>query len=474
MPVQFEPLSSMDAAILGIEDKTNLMLVSGVLTFARSVAVEDLKTVLTQRWLTQRRMRQRLVRPGMLLARAYWEDDPYFDLNAHVHRLALPEPGDQAALQSLASDLVSMPLDYSKPLWQVHVIENYGSGGAVMFRIHHAIADGVALAALLTSLTDVTAERSLVGVGETAVAPNGHKPEGVTEISKQLAIATNMGRRLARRLAITGLGVLSEPEKARELFDKGAAYTQSAIQLALKVAEPETIFGGPLGVSKRVAWSRPLPLGEVQLIRDRLGGTLNDVLVTALVGGLRRYMLARNLPVNGERFRAAIPVNLRPKKRAADLGNEFGVVFLSAPLGMADPQERLAEVSASMDRLKQSPDAVTAYRIISVLAFAPPAVQNALVKQLGTLATAVISNVPGPTEDRYLAGQKIDEVMFWAPQSGRVGLGITIYSFAGQVYVGVSVDPKLMDNPDDYILAFHAEYAAMVGIAKKLSQEDAC
>jgi len=86
----------------------------------------------------------------------------------------------------------------------------------------------------------------------------------------------------------------------------------------------------------------------------------------------------------------------------------------------------------------------------------------------------VISNVPGPTEDRYLAGQKIDEVMFWAPQSGRVGLGITIYSFAGHVYVGVSVDPKLMDNPDDYILAFHAEYAAMVGIAKKLSQEDEC
>lgn len=472
MPEHVVPLSNMDAAILGIEDKTNLMVVSGILTFARPVVLEDLKTVLKKRWLTQRRMRQRLVRPGMLLARAYWEDDPYFNLNAHVHRVALPAPGDRIALQEFASDLISVPLDYSKPLWQIHVIENYGVGGAVMFRIHHAIADGVALAELLLLLTAVSATESLAGGEETAVSPNGHKPQGVTEIAKQISIAAGLGRRFARQLAIVGLDVLSEPDKARELLDKGAAYTQSAIQLALKVAEPETVFGNPLGVSKRVAWSEPLPLEEVQRVHRTLGGTLNDVMVTALIGGLRRYMLAEDQPVNGATFRAAIPVNLRKKKRAAALGNEFGVVFLSASLAMSDPLERLAEVRARMDQLKQSPDALTAYRLIGALAFAPPALQNALVKQLGTLATAVISNVPGPTETRYLAGQKIEEVMFWAPQSGHVGLGITIYSLAGQVYVGVSADQKLMGNPDDFIMAFHAEYAAMVNLAENISQEE--
>ncbi len=469
MTESFEPLSNLDAALLGIEDKTNLMVVSGILTFARPVDVAALKAVLQQRWLTQRRMRQRLVRPNLLLARPYWEDDPYFNLNAHVHRLALPEPGDQAALQELASDMVSMPLDFSKPLWHVHVIENYGSGGALLFRIHHAIADGVAMAALLLALTDGSVEASLASGGVTAVSPNGHKPAGVTEIAKQITIASNMGRQLARRLAITGLDVLSTPEKGRELLDKGAAYAQSAIQLALKVSEPETVLGNDLGVGKRVAWSPPLPLEEVQAIRHALGGTLNDVLVTALVGGLRRYMLAEGQPVNGAIFRAAIPVSLRPKKRAHTLGNEFGVVFLAAPLAMADPVERLAEVRARMEQLKQSPDALTSYQLISALSFAPPAVQNALVKQMGVLATAVISNVAGPPAPRYLAGQKIEEVMFWAPQSGYVGLGITIYSLAGQVYVGVSADRKLMPNPDDFITAFQAEYAAMLTAASRPS-----
>ena len=473
MAESYEPLSDLDAAILGIEDKTNLMLISGILTFARPVGVDELKVVLRQRWLAaQRRMRQRLIRPAMLLARAYWEDDPYFDLNAHVHRIALPAPGDEATLQELASDLVSMPLDHSKPLWQIHVIDNYGAGGAIMFRIHHAIADGTALAELLLSLTDTTAVAWQTPDAVTAVSPNGHNPEGVTEIAKQIAIATSIGRRWARRLAITGLGIVSEPETARELLDKGTAYAQSAMQMALKVAEPETIFCASPGVSKRVAWSEPLPMHEVQLLRRGLGGTLNDILVTALVGGLRRYMLAEGQSVNGARFRAAIPVNLRPKKQANSLGNQFGVVFLSAPLAMADPQERLAEVRAQMDRLKQSSDAMTAYRLISALGFAPAAVQNALVKQFGTLATAVISNVSGPTETRYLAGQKIEQVMFWAPQSGPVGLGITIYSFAGYVHVGMSADLKVMANPDAFMAAFHAEYAAMLNLAKNLSQED--
>jgi len=134
--------------------------------------------------------------------------------------------------------------------------------------------------------------------------------------------------------------------------------------------------------------------------------------------------------------------------------------------------ERLAEVRACMDRLKESPEALTANRLIRALAFAPPAVQNALIRQFGGMATAVISNVPGPADARFLAGQKIEDVMFWAPQSGYVPLGITVHSFAGQVYVGVSADQKIMANPDAFMIAFHAEYAEMLALAEKLSQED--
>ncbi|MFO7683175.1 MAG: wax ester/triacylglycerol synthase family O-acyltransferase [Chloroflexota bacterium] len=484
MPDQFEPLSSMDAAILGIEDKTNLMLVSGVLTFAQPLDVEMLKAVLQERWLKHRRLRQRIVQPGLPMAWPYWEDDPNFSLNAHVHRVALPEPGDQAALQAMASDLVSTPLDYSKPLWQMHVIENYGEGGALLFRIHHAIGDGAALSGLLMSVTDVAGEEAelrpeMDGEVETAVSAgsgqsvssstqaaspssNGQKPVTTPQLAKQAAFAARFSRHFAKKFVIAGLDILSDPEKTGEYVNKGLAYTQSSMQLALKILEPETVFPNQLGVSKRVAWSRPFSLAEINNLRRTQGGTLNDIMVTAVVGGLRRYMLAHGKPVNGVRFRAAVPISLRKNGSKPSLGNKFGVVFLSVPLAMADPQERLAEVRAGMDLLKQSADAQTAFSLISAFSYIPSAMQSALVKQVAVLASAVITNVSGPAEERYFAGQKIESGMFWAPQSGRVGLGITIFSLGGNVFVGVNADPKVLPDPNLLVACLETEYEEMI------------
>jgi WS/DGAT/MGAT family acyltransferase len=463
----YEPLSSLDAAILGIEDTTNLMMVSGVLTFARPVDMEVLKGVLRERYLSHRRLRQRLVRPDLPLARPYWEDDPHFNLNAHVHRVALPAPGDEAMLQAFVSDLVSTPLDYSKPLWQLHVIENYGRGGALLFRIHHALGDGAALSHLLMSMTDPSANLVTPAAGEPAagsVTPlaDGQRPDTTPQISKQVMFARRLGRKLAKKVAIVGLDIISDPDKAGDYVNKGLAYTHSSLQLALKIMEPETVFPGELGVRKRVAWSRPFPLAEIDDLRASLGGTLNDIMVTALIGGLRRYLLAHEKPVNATRFRAAIPISLRKNGRVR-LGNKFGVVFLSVPLGMADPQERLAEVRARMDLLKQSVEAQTVYNLVSAFSFVPAEMQSALVKQVGVLASAVITNVAGPPEARYFAGQKIENGMFWAPQSGHVGLGITIFSFGGNVYVGVNADAKLMPDPEFFVDCLYAEYGEMAG-----------
>ena len=459
MSEPFEPLSSMDAAILGIEDKTNLMMVSGVLTFARPVDIDKLKEVLQTRWLTHRRMRQRVIRSSIPMAWPYWEDDPNFNLNAHVHRIALPNPGDQAALQTFASDLVSTPLDYSKPLWQIHVIENYGDGGALLYRIHHAIGDGTALANLMMSVTDVAADES--GEETAVIPPHTNQQDSMSHLAKQAVVAVKVGRHFAKKFAIAGLDILSDPDKTEDYVNKGLAYTQSSLQIASKILEPETVFPNQLGVSKRVAWSRPFSLEEINDIREVLGGTLNDIMVTAIIGGLRRYMEIHEKPVNAARFRAAVPVNLRKNSSAANFGNKFGVVFLSVPLAMSDPKERLAEVCARMELLKQSEDAKTVYNLVSAFSLIPAGLQSAVVKQVGVLASAVITNVVGPTEERYFAGQKIESGMFWAPQSGRVGLGITIFSFGGNIYIGINADPKVMPDPEMFVSCVDAEYEMM-------------
>ncbi|MBE2223432.1 MAG: wax ester/triacylglycerol synthase family O-acyltransferase [Anaerolineae bacterium] len=470
MPDSYEPLSSLDAAILGIEDKTNLMMVSGVLTFAQPLDVEKLKVVLQERWLKHRRLRQRVVQSSLPMAWPYWEDDPNFNLNAHVHRVALPEPGDQAMLQALASDLVSTALDYSKPLWQIHVIENYDGGGALLYRIHHVIGDGIALAALLMSMTDTSASSvqatsasSVQEPSPSSVQAISSDPNDLPQIAKQALIAAKLSRHLAKKFVVAGLDILSDPDKTSDYVNKGLAYTQSSLQLALKVLEPETVFSNKLGVSKQVAASRPFSITEINQMRSQLGGTLNDIMITVIIGGLRRYMVAHEKPVNAARFRAAIPVNLRKNNNVTSLSNKFGLVFLSVPLAMADPRERLAEVRARMELLKQSADAQTVYNLVSAFGYIPSGLQNAVAKQVGVLASAVITNVAGPSEARYFAGQKIENGMFWAPQPARVGLGITIFSFADKVYVGVNADPKVMPDPDMFVECVVAEFEAMRG-----------
>lgn len=465
MPESYEPLSSLDAAILGIEDKTNLMMASGVLTFARPLDIDKLKVVLKQRWLTQRRLRQRVVQANLPMAWPYWEEDPNFNLNAHVHRLALPAPGDRAMLQAFASDLVSTPLDFSKPLWQIHVIENYGEGGALLYRIHYVVGDGSALSALLMSAPG-TAASSAPGTAASATTAVLTSAGDIPQIAKQAVMAAMLGRRLAKKLVIAGLDILSDPDKADDYVNKGVAYTHSSLQLALKVLEPETVFPNKLGVSKQVAWSRPFSITEIDGLRAALGGTLHDMMVTVIIGGVRRYMVAHDKPVNAARFRAAIPVNLRGNSGNVNLGHKFGLVFLSVPLAMADPRERLAEVRARMDLLKQSPDAQTVYNLVSAFSFIPSVMQNAVAKQVGVLASAVITNVAGPTEARYFAGQKIEESMFWAPQSARVGLGITIFSLANDVYVGINADRNVLPDPEMFVQAVTEEFREMRAVMK--------
>jgi len=150
------PLSNVDAAWLKMEHPTNLMMVSGVLTFSQPVDFEYFRSLVSSRLLQFERFRQRVVRPSLPFGHLYWEIDPYFNLDAHLHRIALPYPRDKFALQDLASDMASTGLDFSKPLWQMHVVDGYGEGGAIIVRLHHCIADGMALVGVLLALTDLS------------------------------------------------------------------------------------------------------------------------------------------------------------------------------------------------------------------------------------------------------------------------------------------------------------------------------
>lgn len=468
-----EPLSNVDAAWLGMEDPTNLMMVTGILTFKEPINLQYLQEVLDKRFLKFDRFKQRIIQNRIPLTSPYWEDDDDFDINAHVHRIALPAPGDQKALQDLVSDLMSTPLDFTKPPWQMHIIENYGEGCAIFMRLHHAIADGMALIYVLLSLTDMTPEASLSHPEiEKPPEPENGIPGGLLgTLVKQTVSTLRTSRRLTRRAVHEYVATLQQPSRAFDLAAKGTDVAMATGRLVLRPPDPPTIFRGKLGVTKRAAWSRPLSLKEVKAIKNITDTTVNDVLIAAMVGGLRRYLIDHGENVEGLNFRAAVPVNLRKEHEMGTLGNKFGLVYLSLPVGIADPFDRLQEVQRRMNALKNTPEAAVAIGILNAIGMSPMEVQSQSVSMFASKATAVMTNVPGPPIPLYLAGKKIDQIMFWVPQAGRVALGISILSYAGNVYLGVNTDAGLIPNPDAIIEGFYTEFDALLNLVVQVESD---
>ncbi len=464
------PLSNVDAAWLKMEDPTNLMMVTGVLTFPRPLDMAYLRALVESRLLQFDRFRQRAVRPVLPFAPAYWEPDPHFNISAHLHRVGLPHPRDKGALQRLVSDLMSTTLDFSKPLWQMHVVDGYSpdgasDGGALIVRLHHALADGMALVGVLLALTEMV-PGALPPVAAESDASEAAAPGRLTgweAFQWRTATMVGKGMDVGRRAIIEGLESYLNSDRPRQLAEQGADYAHALSKLVLRAPDPPTPFRGRLGVAKRVAWSRPLPLSEVKAMRRVMGGTVNDLMTSAVTGGLRRYLEARGeAPVD---FRAAVPVNLRGPNEMGALGNKFGLVFLDLPVSIVDQRRRLDAVRFRMEALKGSPEAPVSLDVLAAVGFSAQAVQDAVVRIIGTKATAVLTNVPGPPIPLYLAGQPIDSLMFWVPQSGRLGLGISILSYAGNAYVGVATDAGLVPEPDEIILGFYAEYDELLGLA---------
>jgi WS/DGAT/MGAT family acyltransferase len=234
------------------------------------------------------------------------------------------------------------------------------------------------------------------------------------------------------------------------------------VKLILKGADPATRFKGRLGVAKRAAWSRPIRVDEVKAVGKTVGGTVNDVLLTAVSGALRRYLLQHGDGVEGIEINAMVPVNLRPLSEADQLGNRFGLIYLALPVGTDDHAERLRLVKARMDEIKSSPQPFVTFQILNALGLAPVEVAELAVNMFGTKATAVMTNVIGPKQPLYFAGERIRTWLGWVPQSGRMGLGVSIFSYDGQVVVGVASDKGLVPDPESIAAAFEEEFAALV------------
>lgn len=456
-----ERMSTVDTAWLRMDRPNNLMMIVGVLLFDGPVDAARLRDTLEARMLERfPRFRQR---PVQDTTGWHWETDRRFSIDRHLRTAKLARRGGPAALQRLVGRLASKPLDPRHPRWQFHLVDGYDGGSALVIRIHHCYADGIALVGVMLQMTDAMPDAPpAVPGGEQLRRAGRARSDGLGALFEPLSDAVQQAIRFSGKVGQKYLELLRHPDRIVHYAGVAAQVATEVADLATMPDDSRTLFKGRPTTGKRVAWAAPVPLDDVKAVGHALGCSVNDVLLSCAAGALRRYLIERGEPVAGVEIRAMVPVNLRPPGRIETLGNRFGLVTLLLPVGTVNPLMRLQQVHDRMEALKTSYQPLVAYGILALAGVAPHAVQKQGLDLLANKATAVMTNVPGPRQPLYLAGRRIADLMFWVPQSGDIGMGVSILSYAGGVQFGLITDAGRVPDPERVVAGFGAELERLV------------
>lgn len=404
-----ELLSPVDAAWFRMDASEDPADVAAVLFLDGRVDEARLRRTLEERLLVHPRFRQRVVDRGRIAA-PEWQDDDRFSLATHVRSLSL-HAGDDVA--EVISRLVSRPMRFAHSPWSATVLHRASGDDALFVRLHHCLGDGFALLDALVSLAD----------GHEGAENDVARPPPVTPPPSGQGALRSLGH------------ILAMP------FD------------------PPTFLRDPLSGNRRVTWTERFELAALKDAARARGVTLNDLLMAAVAGSLRRYLLAREGVISP--LRAIVPVNLRPPGTAIDWtkGNWFGLVFLDLPVHAETERERLDEVHRAMETIKHGQEAAVTLGILNVMGRVPIVVDRIIESIFAHKASVVVTNVPGPPAPLRIAGAPIRDIVFWVPHPCGLGLGISILSYAGGVRVGLRADVAVVPDPE-LLARFFAEDVA--------------
>jgi diacylglycerol O-acyltransferase len=478
-----EKVSHVDTAWLRMDRPENLMQIVGVMILVGRVDAERCKRTLAKRLLRYRRFRQiaRLDADG-----ACWVEDTDFDIDRHLRRSLLPAPCGKHELQKFVAELASEALNPARPRWEFKLVELADGNSAMIVRIHHAIADGIALIGVMDELTDAEIDAAeddrRPAKPDSSAARRENAPRARREsdadhtgdlfwhaILEPLADVAQSVLDVSGHLWGQYRGLRDEPGAVADYARVAAAVAKEIGKLALLANDSQTRFKGKPGTVKRVAWSEPTSLAEIKACGKHLGCSVNDTLLSCVAGALRSYLVAKGDAVNDAEIRVMVPVNLRapsdgekhPDDRD-DLGNRFGLVALELPIGIENPLARLYATRARMAALKGSYQALLTFALLGATGMAPSLVEEQVLKVLASKTTAVMTNVPGAQQARYFAGQKIDQQLVWVPQAGDIGMGVSILSYNGRVQFGLITDKRLVDDPQSIVDRFAEEFEKLL------------
>jgi WS/DGAT/MGAT family acyltransferase len=430
-------LSATDTSFLLQEDRGAQMHIGGVSLFEGPAPEhEEMRDHVSERLGLVPRFRQKLANPPIALTRPWWVDDPGFNLDYHLRRTALPAPGDREQLKALVSRIFSQRLDRGKPLWEMWVVEGLeGDRFALITKAHHALVDGISGVDLASVIMDTAPEP--VPVGDAVVAFERHPAPSRAELLVRTAAET---AKIPLSLGQYAAGTLLYPQRVSRTLAKIGAAVASTGQELLRPA-PSVPLNGPIGPHRNYDFC-DVSLEEVHRVKQRYEATINDVVVAATTGALRRWLLERGVHADSLELRALVPVNLRSDQERGLLGNRVALLRAALPVYAEDPEQRLLLVRDEMRELKRSRQLMAAQTIIGLSDFAPPTLlaQASRLNFSTRLFNVIITNVPGPQVPLYLLGRQLEKIAPIAFLPAGHALSVAVFSYNGLLTFGLLGD----------------------------------
>jgi diacylglycerol O-acyltransferase / wax synthase len=456
-------LTSIDASFLHQEGHASHMHIGGVLLFeGPAPAFEDYLDHVRSRLHLVPRYRQKLATPPLEAGRPLWVDDPSFNLEYHVRHTALPAPGSEEQLFLLTSRIASQQLDRSKPLWENWLVEGLADGRfALIMKTHHSLVDGVSGVDLATVLFDLEREPQPPSEALEPWQPRSEPTGAELVVAGLRGMVTTSAGLLAR-----ALGAASRPGTSLGLLRDAAEGVGEIVWAGLNPA-PETPLNVPIGPHRRYAVVRQ-QLSEFKEVKDALGGTVNDVVLTVVSGALAQWLHSRGVRTEGLEMRALVPVSVRTKEHKNTLGNKITVMRGPLPVYIEDPVARLRFVRAAMDGLKESKQAEGAATLAAVNNLAPPTVlaQASRLNFSTRLFNLIVTNIPGPQLPLYVLGRKLEDVFPVAFLPEDHALAIAIMSYDGGLDFGLLGDYDALPDIDMIADGIAASLAELLDVAR--------
>ena len=453
-------LSGLDSSFLHLEDGPAHMHVASTMVFEGPIPpYEEFRDHIASRLHLVPRFRQKLRFVPFGQGRPVWVDDPQFNLEYHVRHTALPEPGGEQQLRTLAARIFSQRLDRTKPVWEMWLVDGLARGRfAIVAKSHHCLVDGVSGMDITTVLFDAQPDPPPAPAAQPWVP--GPEPTDAEVLARALV-------ERATRPAEGARGVRRLFRAPRQVARAAVDGLESVGALARAgISAPPSPFNVEIGPYRRFAWVEA-DLAEFKRIKDTVGGTVNDVVLAAVAGGLGRWMRARGHATAGMELKAMVPISVRGADQHDDLGNQVSAMYASLPVGIEDPEERLRTVSQSMGDLKDSKQAVGATLLTGLADFAPPTIlgQAGRLQSRQRFFNMVVTNVPGPQFPLYLLGRELEAVYPMVPLAKRQGVCFGIMSYNGRIHFGLIGDYDAMPDLDSLARDLEASIAELAALA---------